>query len=738
MNPESVSIAEGLSTWAAVIAVVVVLGWLGYLLFEVRKAGTGRGLVIATGVLAALVALGAVLRPARVLSRGSRVGPRVVVLVDQSRRLRLPGDRGERREVALAAAKKAAASFEGARVDARGFGDRRLEPLSLRDPVQGERQLGEESDLTAALTALSTETGERPASIVVVSDGRLSRPPESTDDAALVQALGALGVPIHTVRIAKDALKDASIRRVSSAGAAVAHQPLVLHVTIGCAGGLACDAIPVTVQELTRDGPRAELARGIAKASAGEATLDLEVTIERAGRRVIEVVLEAPSGDRVKANDRRLLTLDVTRERVRLLHVAGRPTYDVRQLRHWLKSDESVDLVGFFILRTHDDDPNVMDDTAELSLIPFPVDALFTQHLPTFDAVMLQDIDAVEYKLEPYLPALAAYVRAGGGLIMVGGPSAFAGGGYAGSPLEPVLPVELPRSGEPYDLRGFEPVTTEAGRAAPILRGVTELLGGGLPRMLGSNTVGKPRPGSIVLWEHPERRVDAKLPMPVLALAEHGDGRSIALGVDGTFALGFGELAERAGGRAYGSLWEGLLGWLMRDPRYELGRVGLPSPCIAGEPTELEVVPPPGAGGDLVLTLAPLGEGGTAAPVFEKRLAATGQALRVDAGRLAGGGYEARLRVGAAPPLRFDFACEEGGVAFADSRPDPARLERIASATDGKSVAADGAFALPEPRATEVTVERRFSPILPPWVWTLAAAFALGAHWVVRRQRGLA
>jgi uncharacterized membrane protein len=736
MNPESVSIAEGLSPFTAVAAVVVVAVWLGYLLYEVRRAGAGRGIVVATGVLAAVVALAAVLRPARVLSRGSRVGPRVVVLVDQSRRLRLPGDQGERRTIAIAAARRAAESFEGARVDVRGFGDGRLSPLLLRDTVQAERQLGEESDLAAALATLAGESGERPAAVVVVSDGRLARPPENTDDAALVRAVGGLGVPIHTLRVAKEAPRDASIRRVSSAGAAVAHQPLVLHVTVGCAGGLACDAVPVRVEELTRDGPRKELARGVAKASAGEATLDLEVTIERAGRRVIEVALEAPSGDRIKQNDSRLLTLDVTRERVRLLHVAGRPTYDVRQLRHWLKSDESVDLVGFFILRTNDDDPNVLDDTAELSLIPFPVDALFTQHLPTFDAVMLQDIDAVEYKLEPYLPALAGYVRAGGGLIMVGGPSAFAGGGYAGSPLEPVLPVELPRSGEPYDLRSFEPVMTEAGRAAPILRGVTELLGGALPRMQGSNTVGKARPGSIVLWEHPERRLDGAAPMPVLTLAEHGDGRSIALGVDGTFALGFGELAERAGGRAYGSLWEGLLGWLMRDPRYELGRVGLPSPCIAGEPTELEVVPPPGRAGELVLTLEPLAE--KSAPLFERRLAATGQALRVDAGRLAPGGYEARLAVGAAPPLRFDFACEAGGAAFADSRPDPARLERISRATDAESLAADGEIDLPEPRATEVTVERRFTPFLPPWAWTLAAALCLGVHWVVRRQRGLA
>ena len=85
------------------------------------------------------------------------------------------------------------------------------------------------------------------------------------------------------------------------------------------------------------------------------------------------------------------MTFNVARQRVRLLHVAGRPTYDVRSLRRWLKSDESVDLVAFFILRTDEDNPMTSDDS-ELALIPFPVDELFTEHLPSFDAVVLQDI----------------------------------------------------------------------------------------------------------------------------------------------------------------------------------------------------------------------------------------------------------------------------------------------------------------------------------------------------------
>ncbi|MBC7052258.1 hypothetical protein G6O46_24935, partial [Salmonella enterica subsp. enterica serovar Enteritidis] len=85
----------------------------------------------------------------------------------------------------------------------------------------------------------------------------------------------------------------------------------------------------------------------------------------------------------------------------------------------WLKSDASVDVVAFFILRTQSDTPNARQE--DLSLIPFPVDELFTEHLPSFDAVVLQDFDAQPYGLERHLPQLARYVRAGGGLIMVGG-----------------------------------------------------------------------------------------------------------------------------------------------------------------------------------------------------------------------------------------------------------------------------------------------------------------------------
>jgi hypothetical protein len=298
-----------------------------------------------------------------------------------------------------------------------------------------------------------------------------------------------------------------------------------------------------------------------------------------------------------------------------------------------------------------------------------------------------------------------------------------------------VLPVELGTDERPFDTADFVPQYTEAGRSAPVLHGLTELFGDELPTMSGSNTLGPARPGSIVLWEHPERRAGSG-PMPVLALGEAGDGRSIALGVDGTHALAFSEFAERAAGRAYGALWDGLVGWLMRDPRYEALRLELTGPCIAGLPASLRLIRLPGATGDVSLELERLGP--NSAPFLKKELKAPPPGpVEIDVGTLESGGYSARASVGAAPPTRFDFACERGGPAWSDSRPDPERLEKIAKVSGGTSVSRSSIDDLPVPEPIEVAAERSSTPLLPAWAWTLAAAFALGAHWYARRRQGL-
>jgi len=736
MTLAALALAEGVPQLTLFAVSGLALASLAFLGFELRKREGAAVWVLLSGILALLLVAAAVLRPARVNTRGVSVGAKVVVLVDESRRLLLPSEGTTRRELALRAAQAASKHFAGARVAVRGFGNGELRPLVVADALAhtNPNELSDETDLSGALNALAQEPGERPKAIVVVSDGRFVRPSVSVDDPALRDLSASLGAPIHTVAVTDRSPRDASIRSIRTSGATVAHQPLALTIEIGCAGGLACGEIPVTARELRHGVEPFVLATGVAKMNGETATLELSITLERAGARLVEVSIEPPEGDTIPENNARILTFSVTRDRLRLLHVAGRPTYDVRALRMWLKSDESIDLIAFFILRTDEDNTETSDDS-ELALIPFPVDELFTEHLPSFDAVILQDIDAVTYKLARHLPALANYVRSGGGLIMVGGPSAFAGGGYARSPLESVLPVELRAGEQPFDTADFVPRYTEAGRSAPVLRGLTELFADELPTFTGSNTLGAARPNAITLWEHPDRRA-GQAPMPVLALGEAGDGRSIALGVDGTHALAFSEFADRAAGRAYGALWDGLVGWLMRDPRYEALRLELSGPCIAGLPMGLRLVRLPGSTGDVSLQLTRLGP--QVAPILTKNVKnpAAGP-LELELGVLDAGGYSASARVGVAPPTRFDFACERGGPAWSDSRPDPERLARIARASGGRAVSVSNVTDLPVPDPIEVAAERNSVPLLPAWAWTLAASLALGGHWYARRRQGL-
>jgi uncharacterized membrane protein len=738
-----------LPLWAAVLACALAFASLSVLLvYELRRRERGGPSIVVTGILAIAALLAAVARPVRIAARESIVGAKVVVLADMSRSMALPQN-GEspRADVRNAAVAELAKKSNEARLHVLGFGAGPGVPVAVKPGEAGARlSTAPRSDLTSALRALGASAEERPQAVVVVSDGRFDDPGEEASREQL-RALGRdLKVPIHTVATTSASPPDASVRRVSAAGAAVAHVPLPLKVEVGCAGGLSCDELTVTARELREDGPPALLATGLSHLKDGKGTVDLAVTLDRAGARILEISITPPGGDAVPENDRRLLTFNVARERVRVLHVAGRPTSDVRALRQWLKSDASVDVVSFFILRTQSDTPNARQE--DLSLIPFPVDELFTEHLPSFDAVVLQDFDAQPYGLERHLPQLARYVRAGGGLIMVGGQNSFVAGGYANTPLAEVLPVTL--DGSPgataADVANVVPAWTDDGRAAPLLSPLHDIAGEDLPTMPGANVLGDVRPGGLVLWAHPTRTTRSGAPMPILAIGDQGDGRSVALGLDGAWQLEFSQLGARSSGRGYGALWDGLLGWLMRDPRFEPGQLELVSPCVAETETKLRVrLPSQGPSKDdakskeMVVEVRRLDKQDVPPVRLEvpKRAAGSASTVEIALPPLSAGGYTARLRLGAGPTTRRDFACESGGDEWADSRPDRDRLKALAAATGGSFHDATDDLALPLPRPAVVSAERHVVPLAPPWVWTLFAAAMLGVHWFARRRSGL-
>src|SRR3972149_3635018 len=74
------------------------------------------------------------------------------------------------------------------------------------------------------------------------------------------------------------------------------------------------------------------------------------------------------------------------------MYLAGRPSTEYSFLREFLKSDPNHELVSFVILR-NPENPSPASDR-ELSLIPFPMDEIFSRTLPQFDLFILENFSA--------------------------------------------------------------------------------------------------------------------------------------------------------------------------------------------------------------------------------------------------------------------------------------------------------------------------------------------------------
>ncbi len=701
----------------ALTALVVTLtASLGLLALETRHHPR-RLRLLASAAIASLFATLVVVRPRVSLDANrDRYAP-IAIVVDDSRSMTL--EEGQRNAARMRAVNRLRVLTEG-----RPVRWLRTSPLGLEpfDPSSTDALAarGASTDLAETLAHLRERHDLDPLSVVVVSDGREA--PSRTVPPTTGSFLFRPGVPVHTVAVGEDQ-PDASISDVRVLGSAFAHGTFAVRVEVLC-HGLACGALKVTWEpEALGLSESSGPGSAIVDASSGVGSVELSASFERPGRHAATVRIEAPADDRVHENDARTVLIDVRRERVRMLHVAGRPTNDVRALRRFLKANSSIDLVSFFILRTQEDDPRA--SPTELSLIPFPVDELFEEHLSSFDAVVVQDIDAEEYGLARHLRRLARYVDGGGGLVLVGGPHAFAAGGYDRSSLAAVLPtnLEAPRANL---LEPFVPRVTAEGATHPIQHAFARA-GGHLETLEGTSALGVPLPGARVLYEHPTLTTRAGNPMPVLALREVHAGRVMALGTDSTWRLGFSETAAAGAGAAYDALWDALIGWTLHDARFDPPALQATEGCIVGDPVRFTL--PAGGVDHLDERL----RDGSSRP----------RAFRIDANALVVDGLgegvvELEARNGSVVSARGRIVCDRVGLEWVDVRPDRALLARVAEDSGGV------AFASPDeldervlPRTRIPSSARHERPLFPTWALALAATLALGFHWYERRRFGL-
>lgn len=616
---------------------------------DVRRRRAALLALRSLGLLAVLVIL---FQPALKLRNVTRMPNHIAVVADVSQSMQLAEDGGSETRASRIATvlRKARDSGELRRwrddhiLDFFGFGER-VSPLAESDLVRaaGPSSTAPATRIREALASVRQRyDGRDLAGIVLLSDGldngrlaatepvlpsktaarpgdvNASRPVEAGAadhqlDADTQSFLKTLDVPVHTIFVGKPGLRDVAITRVLADQFAFVRTAVEVEAHIMVLGAQAAGwegrHLPVT---LRRDGQHVLTVEVAILPGQREYRVVFPFTPERVGKYLYEISIPTLPGEAIAENNHRAFVLRVVRDKIRVVHVAGRPTWDVRFLRGLLKHDPNIDLVSFFILRSPSDIEFVPSE--ETSLIPFPCEELFQEQLRSFDLVILHNFNYSAYCGQFLQPAIVPFVNEGGAIAMLGGDLSFSSGGYYGSELSQILPVVLlPDDGSAaspaasassnlIDSDAFQPRLTPAGRSHVVTALRLDVrenaaIWDSLPSLEGLNLVARARPQATVLLSHPKLRDDSGNPMPVLTVAEFGKGRTLALQADSTWRWGFGTASRAESGSprsarraaagdsalfsgdesgrsgAYQRFFTQAIRWLVRDPSLRLLRI---------------------------------------------------------------------------------------------------------------------------------------------------------------------
>src|SRR5258708_1849711 len=199
--------------------------------------------------------------------------------------------------------------------------------------------------------------------------------------------------------------------------------------------------------------------------SSGQ-TSSVDIDIKHAGPNIVEIQPSPLDNELTLVNNRAAVPIDGVRDKLRVLLVSGEPHSGERTWRNLLKSDPSVDLVHFTILRP----PEKQDGTPinELSLIAFPTRELFQQKINEFQLIIFDRYARQGVLPIGYFENIARYVRSGGAVRAAAGPDYGSPTSIGRTPLDGVLPAEPVGATK----KGFYATLSEAGKRHPVTRGL--------------------------------------------------------------------------------------------------------------------------------------------------------------------------------------------------------------------------------------------------------------------------
>jgi hypothetical protein len=423
--------------WAAIAALAVALAVVLAPAFW-RRAG-GATWRLAIGALLLLV----LANPSLVNEQRESLPDIALLVVDESASNRI-GDRARQREETVR------------RIKERLKDERDLELREVRAGSADASLAGGEEG-TRLFQALDRALAETPrkqlSGIVMVTDGQVHDAPQPDPQGKLPGE--ALPAPLHALLTGHPGEADRRLRVVQAPSFGMVGKRQTMTVRVEDETAPAGTRVRLTVRENGGESKVESVPIGVDH--------PVELKIDHGGLIVYEIEVEAGQRELSLVNNRAVVSVNGVRDRLRVLLVSGEPHAGERTWRSLLKSDPSVDLVHFTILRP----PEKQDGTPirELSLIAFPIRELFELKLDEFDLIIFDRYRRRGVLPNAYLQNIAAYVEKGGALLEAVGPTYGTALGLYRSPLGAILPGEP--TGQLFE-QGFRPRVTDIGKRHPV------------------------------------------------------------------------------------------------------------------------------------------------------------------------------------------------------------------------------------------------------------------------------
>jgi len=369
--------------------------------------------------------------------------------------------------------------------------------------------------------------------VIFLSDGNLS-------------GAATLKSPVISIQLGKNSEKDLWFENVKSVFTAFLKNRIKLPIEIG-QRGYKGDEVRVRLWRANES-----IYDHTVKLTGDSTTVEIPYFPERMGEELLRVELEPLSGELSSLNNSFSFRVRTVRDKIRILHICGRPDIDLKAWRMFLTRQPDVDLVSFYILRSLQDEPGARNN--ELSLIPFPYDELFSVELEKFDIVILQNFNFNLYFQPYYLRNLAEFIAKGGSLLIFGGDQSLQN--YKDSPLDPLFPFRYLGDGDFMEkdsrlkVQGKHPITRSL-EASFEARTWTHR------HRLASE------PGAEDLVKFADGT-------PFLSIRTVGDGRVAAWNTDESWRLHFEPGADPA---AFGKVARRIMQYLTFDPEMETEKI---------------------------------------------------------------------------------------------------------------------------------------------------------------------